>query len=167
MLQMPQTVQKAMISQFNFERYSADVYYALSTALDTINLVGFANYLGKRGEEERTHAKKFASFLADRNVRPVVDALQAPVVPGWASEMVAGGACFLAALEHEYKVTERINDLYNLACQEDDPQTAEFLLWFVHEQVEEVKSLDEWMTRFTIAGSNGAAVLDLDRELRE
>ena len=166
MLQMPPTVQKAMIAQFTFERFSADVYYALSTALDTINLVGFGSYMSKQAAEEREHAHKFASFLADRDVRPVVEAMPAPVVPTWASALDAGGACFLAALEHEYKVTEQIHALYDLAEEMDDKPTCEFLLWFIHEQVEEVKTLDEWMTRFTLASGNGAAILDLDQELR-
>jgi len=167
MIEMPMQVQGEMIRQFNFERFSADVYYALASALDTINLTGFAKFMSERASEEREHAKKFASFLADRNVRPVLDIVPAPLVPGWAGAMDAGGACFLAALEHEYQVTERINALYALAEESDDPQTCEFMRYFVMEQVEEVKTLDEWMTRFSLADGNGAAILDLDRELRE
>ncbi len=162
---VPLEVQSALVSQFNFERYSADVYYALAGALDTINLTGFASFMKKRSDEERTHAEKFRSFMADRNVLPKIEALPA-IATQTTSLMDAGEAAFNAALIHEFKVTERINSLCDIADSAGDQATCEFLLWFIHEQVEEVKSLEEWLTRFELARGNGAAILDLDRELR-
>lgn len=162
---VPSEVATALVSQFNFERYSADVYYAMAGALDTLNLVGFASYMKKRADEERSHAEKFRSYMADRNVLPKIDALPAIGTPA-GTLMEIGEASFAAALTHEYKVTERIWSLCDVSEAAGDKATCEFLLWFIHEQVEEVKSLEEWLTRFELARGNGAAILDLDRELR-
>ncbi len=152
--------------QFNYERYSADVYYALATALDTINLVGFSKYLAGRGDEERTHAKKFSDHMSDRNLRPALGPLPAPSVPLWGEVKEAPGLCFKAALEHEKTVTARIHNLYRVGEDADDPTTCEFLLWFIREQVEEEKSLEEWITRLDLAAECTSGLLLMDQELR-
>ena len=160
------TLIQELNNQFTFERYSADVYYALATALDTLNLVGFKKFMETRSAEEREHAKKFADYMADRSVLPIIDALPRPAGLEAVGVMDAGARAFAAALDHELQVTERINNLYILAEESEDPATCEFLRWFITEQVEEERTLDEWMTRFTLAAGDGAAILDLDRELR-
>ena len=167
MLQMDANLQTVFLSQFNFERFSADVYQAMAAALDTINLVGFAAYLRNRGEEERTHAQKFSDHLSDRNITPVFDALPAQELPTWTSAMDAGAACFKKAHAHEVLVTERIYALYELSEEIGDHQACEFLRWFITEQLEELKSLDEWLTRFDLARGDGAAILLLDKELQK
>jgi len=161
---IPAPLQAALIDQFNFERFSAEVYGALSAALDAINLEGFSAYLNSRSTEERQHAGKFSTYLADRGARPVFSALVAPVVPAFVGPMEGGKACFTAALAHEVMVTERLSVLYALAYELDDPQTCEFLRWFIAEQTEEMATLDVWLTKFELASGNGAAILFLDHE---
>jgi ferritin len=155
----------ALQEQLNFERFSADIYDGLAGQLDTLNLTGMSAYLAKRAGEERGHAHKFASFLADRGHTPALSALPDPMIPAGADPMGAGARAFSAALAHEVKVTERINALYTLAFDEDDPATEDFLRWFVTEQVEEEKTLEEILTKFKLAAGNGAAVLLIDHEL--
>lgn len=156
----------ALISQLNFERYSAEVYYALAAHLDFLNLTGMCAYMHKREGEERDHAHKFSDFLADRNVRPALTALEKPpVVQLSDSVMQVGRECFGMALEHERNVTARIWALYYLAEQYEDAAAQEFLHWFIKEQVEEERTLEEIMTRFTLAEGNGAAILMLDDKL--
>jgi ferritin len=163
---MDQTLAQALNNQFTFERYSADVYYALATRLDYLNLTGFSAYMHKRAGEEREHARKFADYLADRDVLPVIDALDKPPVGALTVEIMgAGAACFQMAIEHEYKVTDKINMLYDLAEEVGDPPTKVFLHWFITEQVEEVRSLEEIKTKFALAAGNGAAILQLNDEL--
>lgn len=163
-IQSPKLI-SALAEQLNYERFSADVYYALATAFDFLNLTGFKAYMHKREAEEREHARKFSDYLADRNATPVLSALPDPKREIPADPMKAGIAGFAAALEHEKTVTARINALAEMAFDENDPATGEFLLWFIHEQVEEEKSLEEILTKFRLAEGNGAAILMLDKEL--
>lgn len=159
---------EALQAQFNAERYSADVYYALATALDNLNLVGAAAYLQARADEERGHAQAFSDYLSDRFVRPILTALADPnkvQIP--ADPQGAGGAAFLVALDHERLVTARIRTIFDLAFEEDDPETVAFIQPFLTEQVEEERSLDEIITRFTLGKGNGAAILLIDDDLRK
>jgi len=157
----------ALQEQMNFERFSADVYEGLAVQLDALNLTGMSAYLSKRGAEEREHARKFTGFLADRNITPVLTALPDPMRDIGPSPMESGARAFAAALAHEQAVTARIDALFSLAFEEDDPATQQFLLWFVQEQVEEEKPREEILTKFKLAAGNGAAVLWIDHELGE
>lgn len=156
---------RAFNSQLTFERYSADVYYSLACQLDYLNFTGLCSYMHKRAEEERTHAKKFSDYLADRNVLPVIDTLQKPPVNiiGSLADSLSSSArlAFESALEHERVVTERIKNLYKL-CDED-PQAAVFLHWFLAEQVEEERTLEEIIARFDM----GITAYEIDEEYRD
>lgn len=155
----------ALQSQLNFERFSADVYYSLACQLDALNLTGMAAYMHKRAGEEREHAHKFSDYIADRYLTPVLSAIADPTKPIGADPMSAGMRAFSAALDHERIVTQRINTLYEMAHEAEDPATCVFLHWFIAEQVEEERTLDEIVTKFTLATGNGAAILMLDHEL--
>lgn len=161
---MESVVQEALINQYNYERFSADVYLSLAVHLETMNLRGMAAYMRKREGEERSHAAKFADYLADRNVVASLAALDKPAGLG-ADIFSAGMTAFTAALAHEKTVTARIEALYYLAGDVEDGLTQEFLHWFLKEQVEEEATLDEIITKFMLAGSNGAALLMLNEEL--
>ena len=47
------------------------------------------------------------------------------------------------ALEQEKRVTDEINELFGLAREHSDYQSEQFMLWFVKEQVEEVRSMND------------------------
>ena len=156
---------EALQKQYNFERYSADIYLALGVQLDYLNLTGFASWMYKQAGEERSHADKFQEYLIDRNVAPIVGAIPAPGVMIGTAIMSAPKVAFSAALSHERLVTERINDLFGVAREAEEYPTEEFLHWFVKEQVEEEKTLEEIMVKFELADGNGAAILMLNEEL--
>lgn len=154
-------------SQYTFERYSEAVYQALAVHLDYLNMVGMAAYMRKRAGEEHAHAGKFAEYLVDRNAVATVAALEAPQVPTITDTLLVGFECFQKALEHERVVTSRIEALYQIADEVEDGRTCVFLHWFLAEQVEEEKSLEEILTRFKLASGNGAAILIIDKALGE
>lgn len=155
----------ALQNQFNFERYSAEIYAAMSAGFDSLNLTGMSAYMHKRAEEERGHALKFQNYMVDRDIQPYLDLIPAPAMPETGSIFEAGRKLFALALAHERQVTARINALYEVANKVVDPATCVFLHWFISEQVEEEKTLSEILTRFELAGDNGAALLLMDREL--
>lgn len=155
----------ALNNQLTFERFSAEVYYALATQLEKLNLDGMAHWMHKQADEERSHAKKFSDYLSDRDVLAVIDALDKPSTSTGSGILDAGEALFRQAYGHEKLVTERINALYSIAEAVDDPPTCVFLHWFIAEQVEEVHTLEVILTKFEIARNNGAAILILDKEL--
>lgn len=155
----------ALVRQYNFERYSADIYLSLGAQLDILNLNGFAHWMYKQAGEEREHADKFKDYLIERNALPVVAAVPAPNHVLTNNLMSAPLSAFETALAHEKLVTEKINDLYGMAREAEDYPTEEFLHWFVKEQVEEEHSLEEILTKFAYAANDGAAILMLNEEM--
>jgi len=73
---------------------------------------------------------------------------------------------FAATLSHENHVTERINALVDLAIKEKDHAGNQFLQWFVNEQVEEEKNVEQILGQLKIMGKQpGAALYMLDKEM--
>jgi len=69
---------------------------------------------------------------------------------------------FERILEHEKKVTSRINNMYSVAVQENDYASQQFFNWFVAEQVEEEKNATQILERLRLAGDQGYALFMID-----
>lgn len=163
---MDEPLRQGFMEQLNFERYSAEVYLSMAWAVDVTNLTGFSKYLQGRAGEEREHAAKFSQYLSDRNLRPEYRAIPQFELPRWGTLEDAGLAVFQAALAHERIVTSRIHTLYGIAEEADDPSACVFLHWFITEQLEEEATLEEWVTRLTLAKGCISAYLAIDQEMR-
>ncbi|MCH9031038.1 MAG: ferritin [candidate division Zixibacteria bacterium] len=123
---------KAINEQITEEYQSAYTYESMAYKLESMNLVVFAKWFRIQAAEEREHAERFSKYLLDRGEEVVLKALAAPKGT-WKSCL----AICEAALRSEIVITEKIDDLVNLASKEKDNTTYSFLLWFVNEQVEE------------------------------
>jgi ferritin len=53
----------------------------------------------------------------------------------------------------------------NLAIEEKDHATANFLGWFVDEQVEEEDSVNEVVQKLRLLGSDGGGLFMMDRDM--
>jgi ferritin len=153
-------VQDAINEQIKNELYSGYLYLAMSAYFEAKNLPGFAHWMRMQAEEEQEHALKFFDFLNDRGARVVLQAIDQPPVE-WESPL----AIFEHTLEHEQKVTGLINQLYELALEENDYPTQVMLQWFIDEQVEEEKNATEIVETLRLAGDTGQALIMMDRAL--
>jgi len=155
-----QKIQEAFNKQLNAELYSAYLYLSMSAYFQSINLPGFGNWMRVQAQEEVLHAMKFYSFIIDRGGTVTLTAIDSPPTT-WDSPLKA----FEDAYAHEQKVTGLINSLVDLAIQERDHASNNFLQWFVSEQVEEEASADEVAKKIKLAGNVGGGLFMLDREL--
>ncbi len=153
-------MQKALNEQLNWELYSSYLYMSMAAHFHSVNLLGFANWMRVQGLEELTHAGKFFDFINNRGGKVELQAIQGPPTK-WASPRAA----FEDGLEHEQKVTGRINDLVNLALSEKDHATHIFLQWFVTEQVEEEASATEVIQKLKLVGAHPGGLFMIDQEL--
>jgi ferritin len=153
-------VQDAMNEQIKNEFYSAYQYLSMAAYCESMNLPGFAHWMGAQSQEETEHAMKFYDYILDRGGRVVLQAMEQPVV-----EFGSPLEVFERALEHERKVTAMINDLYGLALRENDYASQTFLQWFVTEQVEEEKNAGDVVETLKMIGDKSEALFLLDREL--
>jgi ferritin len=150
----------AFNKQANAEVYSAYLYLAESDYFESINLKGFAKWMKVQAREELSHADRFYEHIIDRMGRAKVLAVEEPPFE-WGSPAEA----IKAAFDHEVKITGLINGLVSLAASEKDNTAFNFLQWFVAEQVEEEKQVDEILQKLKIAGGQGAGLLLIDSEL--
>ena len=72
---------------------------------------------------------------------------------------------FKQTLEHERKVTAMINNLSAIAAQDNDFASANRLVWFIDEQIEEEESAREMIAAFEAVEGNKYGMYMLDKEL--
>ena len=160
MSMLSKRLQAALNEQIVRELESAYVYLSMCAYFEAQNLRGMAHWMRLQAQEELKHAMKIFDFVNDRGGRVELGAIAKPPVD-FKSPLDA----FQEALAHEQKITECINDLYDLADDEDDYPTEVMLHWFIDEQVEEEKSASEIVEQLKLIGESGAGLLILDQKL--
>lgn len=153
-------IQEAINEQIHHEFHSAYVYLSMAAYMEAANFKGFAHWMNMQAKEEVNHAMKLFDYVNDRNGRVTLKALEQPP-----ADFPSVLATFEQALQHEMKVTKMIHNLYALAQKESDFATVVQLQWFITEQVEEEATATEVVDRLKIAGTDGAALLLLDKEM--
>ena len=153
-------IENAFNDQMMFEMFSANIYLSMATSFDAKNLTGFASWMKVQYQEEMFHVLKFYDYINDRGGRVIIKGIDAPETE-WDSPLAA----FENALAHERLVTSRINKLVDLAGEEKDHASLNFLQWFVAEQVEEESNVDGVGQQLKLVADNPSGLLMLDREL--
>ena len=72
---------------------------------------------------------------------------------------------FKESLKQEQKNTSSINELYELATKHNDYATKSHLQWFIDEQVEEEKSVEDIIALLERIGDDTAGLLYLNDKL--
>jgi ferritin len=155
-----QIMQDGLNEQINIELQSSYAYLAMSAYCEQQHFRGCAHWLREQSIEEYGHAMKLYDFLRDRGGRIVLKALPDPQL-----DFPSLQAVFETALKQEIAVSEKINNLYELAFKEKSFAAAAQLQWFLTEQVEEEKTARDIVAKFNLVKGDPASLLDLDREL--
>jgi ferritin len=153
-------ITEAINSQINKEFYSSYLYLDFSNYYYDNSLNGFGNWFGIQTQEEHAHAMLFLKYLQNNGEKVVLDAIAKPDVTF---------TSFKQALEEAYKhelfISQSINDIYAIAYEVKDFKTMQFLDWFLKEQGEEEKNVDELCKRFELFGNDPRGLYMLDSEL--
>lgn len=159
---LSERMQKALNAHMNHEIYSSYLYLSMAGWCEDQDLPGFANWFFIQAKEELLHVERFYRHVIGRDGRVL---LQPVAGPGTAWESPV--AVFTEALDHERGVSKAINGLVDIANEEKDHATNNFLQWFVAEQVEEEASAKEVLQKVKlIAGAPGGLFM-IDRELAQ
>ena len=153
-------LQNAMNDQIKKEFYSSYLYLSMASYFVAQNLEGMAAWMRIQVDEERMHAMKFLDFICDRNGRVILEQIDKPK-SDWASPLEA----FQNALEHERLISQKINELADLAVKDSDHAAAAFLQWFVTEQVEEEANVQAIVGKLELIKDNGMGLLMIDQQL--
>jgi ferritin len=157
-----QSLSDALNQQLNFEFYSAHVYLALAGYCSGESLDGFANFFIVQAEEERFHAMKIYKYLNDRGIRVLITGMDAPH-----NEYSSILEVYQHAYEHEKLVTQRIYHLSDLALNDREHATMQFLKWFIDEQVEEEAMFDSIINKLKRIDKDSNAFFMLDAEFAQ
>ena len=149
-------------AQFMEELASAYLYLSMSAYFEAENYKGFANWMRVQANEEFEHAMKFYDYIFSRGGKVSMKGLSEPKAE-WESPLAA----FKAALEHEQYISDRINKLMDLAIEEKDHATRDFLDWFVNEQVEEENNVMDIVGMMEKIGDSEQGLFFLDQKLGE
>jgi len=155
----PQMLQK-LNDQIRHEFYSSYAYLSMAAWFESQDLPGMANWMRLQSVEESAHAHKFFDYVLDRGAEVHLQGLAQPPI-----RFTSPLEVFEQALLHERGVTASINGLYAQALDDKDFASVQFLDWFVKEQVEEEKNASLVISQVKRVGNDGAALLQLDREL--
>ena len=147
----------AINEQIGYEFSASLQYYAIAAHFAAEALPQLSGHFFKQAEEEKEHALRFIKYVVDAGGRAVIPALDAPQ-SGFKNPEQA----VQLSLDQEVKVTHQINALVELARNENDYITINFLQWFLAEQLEEVSSMDNLLKIVQRAGTN---VLQADEYL--
>jgi ferritin len=153
-------MEAAMNAQLNREFYSSYLYLSMTAYFDNASLPGHSHWMRLQAAEEYAHALKFFDFINDRGGRVQLAAIAEPQ-----SSFGSSLEAFSQALEHEREISDHIGRLYEQATAQKDHATMTFLQWFVNEQVEEEKTLDQLVATLGLIGDEKAALWMFDREL--
>ena len=157
---MKPKVEKALNEQIHAEFFSFYLYLSVAAYFTSNHLDGFAHWMRIQAQEEFNHAMKLFDYLNERGGIVALGALDAPQRE-WASPADAVGA----VLNHEKHISQRINELVNLASSAKDHATTVVLHWYVNEQVEEEATADTLYHQVKMLEDSPHGLLMLDREL--
>ncbi len=150
---------KLLNEQINNEMSSSYIYLAMAAWFEQTPYTGFATWMFNQSREETMHALKFYQYVVDRDAAVVLQPIAQPK-----ADFKNPIDVFEHSLKQEQKVTQQINDLFEVAEQVKDHASKNLLLWYLNEQMEEEKSVRDILDRLKLAGNDPASLLVLDRE---
>ena len=152
-----QRLQDAINAQITREIWSANLYLSMAFYLDKEGFNGFSTWMKKQSQEEMEHAYTMADYVIKRGGTAKVG--QIDNVPGdWSTPLNV----FESAYEHECNVARWKDELVDIAIEEKDKASQDFLWTFVREQVEEEATASGIVDRIRKMGDS--AIFNLDQQ---
>jgi ferritin len=150
----------ALNEQISNEFAASQQYIGAAVYYDSETLPRLAAFFYRQAVEERNHAMIMVQYLLDTDEEVRIPDIKSQQTT---YDDVAGPVKM--ALEQEKRVTDEINALFTLARDNGDYAAEEFLMWFIKEQVEEVRSMNDLLNVCEQANGNVLLIEDfLSRE---
>jgi len=155
---MNKKVLQALNDQVQAEFIAFYTYLSMSAWLEANDWPGFAQWMRTHSEEEQMHAMKIYDFINERKGVVELKAIEQPP-----TEFNSVREVFEAALSHEEKVTAMINRIYKLAQEEGDYPTELLMQWYITEQVEEEKIVEDALVLIKRANNDPFQLLYMEK----
>jgi ferritin len=158
---LSKVIQDALNNQVTMEAQSSHAYLAMASWAEIQpGLKGVTQFFFNHSEEERQHMLKLIHFINERGGFAVIPEIKQPALT-----FVSLKKAFEELLKHELAVSASINNLVDLALQEKDFATHNFLQWYVMEQMEEEKLARECNDKLEMIGDDRSGLYLFDRDI--
>lgn len=158
---LSKTMQSALNEQVKIEAQSSQVYLAMASWAEIQpGIDNITSFFYNHSDEERMHMMKLIHFVNDRGGFAVIPPLEQPTLT-YPSLKHA----FSELLKHEIYVSESINKLVDIALNEKDYATHNFLQWYVAEQVEEEALARTMNDKLEMIGEEKSGLYLFDRDI--
>lgn len=157
-------MEKILNQQVTNEAWNAEIYLAYGSWADDKGMAGLSNYLFRHSKEERDHMMKFMQHIMQRGGRVKIDQIPKPLKDPKDLE-----DCLNKLFEAEVDNSKAIYKILDLALEEKDWPSWNFLQWFIKEQIEEENMVTELMDRYNLLRTDdkisGSDLYQFDRDL--
>ncbi|MDR7855538.1 ferritin [Tissierella sp.] len=155
-----ENIYKLLNDQINKEMFSAYLYLDISNYYIDNGLDGYGNWFKIQAQEEMDHAMLFIQYMQNNGLSVKLTEIAGPEM-----EYLSFDFPLHEALKHEQFITQSIHDIYDSAFQAKDYRTMQFLDWFIMEQGEEEKNVDDLILKYKNFGSDAKGLYLLNQEL--
>ena len=139
----------AISAQVGREYLASIQYRMISAYFEREALPQLAAMFQLQSDEEHAHAVKFLNYVTEAG-----GTVRVPEIEKARAEFANVEDAVQLALDSEVRVTQYINELYDLAIEERDHIARGMLQWFIDEQLEEVSLMSDLLTVVKRAGDN-------------
>jgi ferritin len=122
--------------QISYELAAHQAYTGISIYFQRQSLNRWAALFRDQAVEEAQHAARIMAFLVDNEVD-----FDLAATGGATTHFESAAQAVQAALDSELRVTAQFNAMAGAAQTEGDHRSAQFLQWFIDEQVEEERKM--------------------------
>lgn len=141
------TIQEKTLSllqeQIKHELFAERLYYSIASWCDWKGYPQAGKFFSTHAGEEHGHAMKFVNFIQQRGEQALFPDTELPLQKFESMREVID-----AALDHEYFITDRIQNIYAAALEEKDFLALQLASDLLKEQIEEEQlflSLSKWL----------------------
>lgn len=154
-------MQEALNEQIKIEAESSQVYLAMASWAEIQpGIDNVTSFFYQHSDEERMHMLKLIHFVNERGGFATVPALPQPQLT-----FPSIKHAFQALLNHEIFVSESINKLIDIALEEKDYATHNFLQWYVAEQIEEEALARTMNDKLELIGDDKGGMYLFDKDI--
>jgi len=129
-------LEDAINAQVGAEFAASLQYVSIAAYFDADALPQLAAFFYRQAEEEKEHAMKFAHYIVEAGGQ-----VRIPAINKTEYDFTSPKHCAQLALDWETEVTRMINGLMDIAINDKDYISQDFLRWFVAEQLEEISTM--------------------------
>lgn len=146
---LSEKLQSALNAQIGNEFGASLEYLQIASYFESADMLKLSQIFFTQSDEEHFHAMKLLHYVLDAGGE-----VDIPAIPKPRKSFDSPADAVQTALTWEETVTKQINNLMNIAQDERDHISQEFLRWFVNEQLEEISKMSTILNIIKRSGDN-------------